>query len=159
MVRIKIRAVGKIKEPYIREAIADYTKRIGQNCSIEYVEYLESPVPDGHPSSVHRAIESEGEKLCLGITEQDYVIALDRTGTQCTSEMFSEIIGNCEINGPYQIVFLIGGPHGLSGSCIRRADYILSFSRMTFPHQIARLLVYEQIYRAFTILRGLPYHR
>ncbi|MDX8549739.1 23S rRNA (pseudouridine(1915)-N(3))-methyltransferase RlmH [Methanospirillum sp. J.3.6.1-F.2.7.3] len=159
MVRIKLFVIGKVKESYIREAIADYAKRIGSYCQIECKEFLESTIPDDHPASVDGAKKNEGEKLCSGITQQDYVIALDRTGKTNTSEGLADIIKSCEVNGPYQIVFLIGGPHGLSVSCKNRADYILSMSAMTFPHQLARLLLYEQIYRAFTIIRGQPYHR
>jgi len=159
MVRIKIRAIGKIKEAYIRDAITDYSKRICSFGQVDCTEFLESPIPDDHDASRIRAIQSEGEKLCSGISKADYVIVLDRCGREISSEAFSVIIGNCEINGPYQIVFLIGGPHGLSDECKKRADYILSLSAMTFPHQIARLILYEQVYRAFSILRGLPYHR
>jgi 23S rRNA (pseudouridine1915-N3)-methyltransferase len=159
MVRMKLRVIGKIKESYIRDAIADYSKRISSCCQIECTEYMESPVPDDHLSSIERAIDAEGEKLCSGIGLDDYVIALDRTGKHLSSEAFADKIGNCEVNGPYQIVFILGGPHGLSDSCKKRADFLLSLSTMTFPHQIARFILYEQIYRAFMILRGQPYHR
>lgn len=159
MVRIKVRVIGKIKEPYIRDAIADYSKRISSYCQIESIEYPEAAVFDNHVSSLEGAMEAEGIKLLSGISRDDFVIALDRKGKQCLSEGFADIIKNCEVNGPYQIVFLIGGPHGLSLACKERADYLLSFSQMTFPHQLARLILFEQIYRAFTILRGLPYHR
>ncbi|NLV28017.1 MAG: 23S rRNA (pseudouridine(1915)-N(3))-methyltransferase RlmH [Methanomicrobiales archaeon] len=159
MVRIKIRAIGKIKEPYIREAISDYSKRIQSFCPLDCIEYPESPVSGSHPSSINQAIQSEGVKLLSGLDMDDYVIVLDGTGKKCSSEKFAEIIGNCEINGPYVLIFLIGGPNGLSDRCKKRADCVLSLSPMTFPHQVARLILYEQVYRAFTILRGLPYHR
>jgi len=159
MVRIKIRAIGKIKEPFIRDAIADYAKRISSYCQVECTEYPEAPVPDTHPSTIEKACVCEGEKLCSGIESQEFVIVLDRIGKQVSSEGFAEVIKRCEVEGPYQLVFLIGGPHGLSEKCKKRADIIVSLSAMTFPHQIARLLLYEQLYRAFTIIRGLPYHR
>ena len=159
MVRIKIRAIGKIKEPFIRDAIADYAKRMSSYCQVECTEYPEAPVPDTHPSTIEKACVCEGEKLCSGIDSQDFVIVLDRVGKQVSSEGFAEVIKRCEVEGPYQLVFLIGGPHGLSEKCKKRADIIVSFSAMTFPHQVARLMLYEQLYRAFTIIRGLPYHR
>ncbi|MCA1915572.1 23S rRNA (pseudouridine(1915)-N(3))-methyltransferase RlmH [Methanospirillum hungatei] len=159
MVRIKIRAIGKIKEPFIRDAIADYAKRMSLFCQVECAEYPEAPVPDSHPSTIERACVFEGEKLCSGIDSLDYVIVLDRAGKQVSSEGLAEVIRRCEIEGPYQLVFIIGGPHGLSKECLKGADIILSLSALTFPHQIARLLLYEQLYRAFTIIRGLPYHR
>jgi 23S rRNA (pseudouridine1915-N3)-methyltransferase len=159
MVRIRIRAIGKIKESFIRDAIADYAKRMGSFCQVECIEYPEAPVPDTHPSTIEMACVSEGEKLCSGIDSLDYVIILDRTGKQVSSEGLAEVIRRCEIEGPYQLVFIIGGPHGLSKDCLQKGNIILSLSAMTFPHQIARLLLYEQLYRAFTIIRGLPYHR
>lgn len=159
MVRIKIRAIGKIKEPFIRDAIADYAKRMSSYCQLECTEYPEAPVPDTHSSSIEKACVSEGEKLCSGIESQDFVIVLDRVGRSVSSEGFAEIIKRCEVEGPYQMVFLIGGPHGLSEMCRKRSDIILSLSAMTFPHQVVRLMLYEQMYRAFTIIRGLPYHR
>ena len=159
MVKIKVRAVGKIKEPFIRDVIADYAKRIGSYCQLECNEYPEAPVPDDHPSTIEMAYITEGAKLCSGIEADDYVITLDRTGRQLSSESFADLIKRLEVEGPYQVFFIIGGPHGLSEACNKRADKILSLSAMTFPHQLARLLLYEQIYRAFTIIRGLPYHR
>lgn len=159
MVRIKIRAIGKIKEPYIRDAITDYSKRINSFSQVECTEFLESPISDDHDASRIRAIQSEGEKLCSGIGQADCVVVLDRGGKEISSEAFAAMIGKCEVSGPYQIVFLIGGPHGLSDECKKRADDILSLSAMTFPHQVARLILYEQVYRAFSILRRLPYHR
>ncbi|OQB36214.1 MAG: rRNA large subunit methyltransferase [Euryarchaeota archaeon ADurb.Bin165] len=159
MVKIKVRAVGKIKEPFIRDAIADYAKRIGSFCQLECNEYLEAPVPDDHPSTIEMACITEGAKLCSGIEVNDYVIALDRAGKPLSSESFADLIKRLEVEGPYQVIFIIGGPHGLSEGCSKRANVILSLSAMTFPHQLARLLLYEQIYRAFTIIKGLPYHR
>lgn len=159
MVRIRIRVIGKIKEPYTRDALSDYSRRMSAFCPFECTEYGESPVSDDHRSSIELAIRFEGEKLLGGVSNEDYVIALDRAGKQLSSEAFADLIGKCEVNGPYQIVFMIGGPHGLSDACKKRADCLLSLSQMTFPHQVARLLLYEQVYRAYTILKGLPYHR
>ncbi len=159
MVRIKVRAIGRVKEPFIRDAIADYAKRISQYCQIECIEFPEAPVPDDHPSTIEKACASEGKRLCSGIGAQEYVIVLDRMGRPVSSEGFAGIIKRLEVEGPYQVVFIIGGPYGLSDECTMRADMILSCSAMTFPHQLARLILYEQIYRAFSIIRGQPYHR
>ena len=159
MVRIQIRAIGKIKESYLREALADYKVRIGGFCQLDIVEIPEMMVADTHPASVIKAIRSEGEKLIQSIPSDSFVISLDPKGKEHSSEAFADIIHGCEINGPYGIVFLIGGPHGLSEQCKKRADILLSFSPMTFPHQLVRVILFEQLYRAFTIVRGLPYHR
>ncbi|MDD3573920.1 23S rRNA (pseudouridine(1915)-N(3))-methyltransferase RlmH [Methanospirillum sp.] len=159
MVRLKIHAIGKIKEPFIRDAIADYAKRISTYSQLECAEYPEAPVSDYHKTTIELALVTEGERLCSGIDTHDYVIVLDLAGKQLSSKAFADIIKRCEVEGPYQVFFIIGGPHGLSEDCRKRADIVLSLSAMTFPHQIARLLLYEQLYRAFTINRGLPYHR
>lgn len=159
MVRIQIRAIGKMKEPYLREALAEYYARIGGFCQLDIVETPEAMVSDSHPASVLKSIQSEGEKLIQTIPPDSFVISLDPRGKQFSSEGFANIIHGCEINGPYNVVFLIGGPHGLSEQCKKRADILLSFSPMTFPHQLVRVILFEQLYRAFTIVRGLPYHR
>lgn len=159
MVRVQIRAIGKIKEPYLRGAIAEYNARIGGFCQLEISETPEVMVADTQSASVLKSIQSEGEKLIHSIPSDAFVISLDPHGKQFSSEAFAETIHRCEINGPYLIIFLIGGPHGLSEQCKKRADILLSFSTMTFPHQLVRVILLEQLYRAFTIVRGLPYHR
>lgn len=159
MVRIHIRAIGKIKEPYLRDALADYKARIGGFCQLDLVEIPEAMVADTHPASILKAISSEGEKLIQSIPSDSFVISLDPLGKEFSSVAFADTIRDCEINGPYQIIFLIGGPHGLAEQCKKKADILLSFSPMTFPHQLVRVILFEQLYRAFTILRGLPYHR
>jgi len=159
MVRIQIRGIGKIKEPFLRDALADYKARIGGYCQLDLVETPEAMVSDTNPASILKAIQAEGEKLIQSIPSDAFIISLDPWGKQFSSEAFADIIHGCEINGPYQIVFLIGGPHGLAEQCKKRADILLSFSSMTFPHQLVRVILFEQLYRAFTISRGLPYHR
>lgn len=158
MVKVRICAVGKIKEIYLRDAIAEYDRRIRSFCQVDCFEYPEIS-SDNNQGSREKAIEREGERLLSTCCADDYVIALDPGGRQFSSESFSRILQRCEMSGPYQVVFLIGGPLGLSESCRKQADITLSLSSMTFTHQIARLLLYEQIYRAFTIIRSLPYHR
>jgi len=158
MVRIRIRAIGKIKEVYLQEGIRDYSKRIMAFSQIEIIESLESSA-DYRMSGNKRAIINEGEKLCDSLPEDSYTIALDPAGKEITSTDLAEIIHRCEVNGPYQITFLIGGPLGLSETCKEKANIIISLSKLIFPHQLARLILCEQIYRAFTIIRGLPYHR
>jgi 23S rRNA (pseudouridine1915-N3)-methyltransferase len=158
MVRIRIRAIGKIKEAYLQEGIRDYSKRIMAFSQIEIVESPESSA-DYRLSGNQRAIINEGEKLCDSLPEDSYTIALDPAGKEITSNDLADIIHKCEVSGPYQITFIIGGPLGLSETCKKRADIIISLSRLVFPHQLVRLILFEQIYRAFTIIRGLPYHR
>ncbi len=159
MVRIKVRAIGKVKESFIREAIAEYSRRLSSYCQIDCTEYPEVLAPDNHSASITLACSQEGEKLCQGIGSDEYVVALDQRGRHISSEGFADMIRRCELMGPYTIVYIIGGPHGLSDACKKRADIILSLSNMTLPHHLARLFLYEQLYRAFTIIRGHPYHR
>lgn len=158
MVRIRIRAIGKIKEPYLQDAIDDYYKRIQTFSQIDITEYPESFVGSSNPGGL-KSIISEGEKLCNSLPGDAYVIVLDPGGKELSSETFAKILQKCEVEGPYMIIFLIGGPMGISEACKKRADIVISLSKLTFPHQLARLILFEQIYRAFAINRGLPYHR
>lgn len=154
---IRIIAVGKVKEAWQKEGISDLIRRLTPYTSITITE-----IPDQKFSSAKekvRAIIREGEALLSAAKEPAFLIALDPAGTEMGSEVFSDLIRKREVSGFGDLVFVIGGPDGLSDEVRVRSDLTLSLSQMTFTHTIARLLLLEQIYRAFRIIRGEPYHR
>ncbi len=160
MTRITILTVGKIKEKYLRDGIAEYSKRLGKYCRLEIVEVTDECTPDRASAAEEGQIKRvEGERLLRCIRDTDYVIALAIDGTMLDSVELSGKIEKLGVQGINSLVFVIGGSLGLSDEVLRRADYRLSFSRMTFPHQLMRLILLEQIYRGFRIMRGEPYHK
>lgn len=158
--KITIVSVGKIKEKYLRDAIAEYSKRLGRYCRLELVEVADEKTPDRASKAVEEQIrQKEGERIARYLREEAYVIALAIQGKMLSSEEFAEKIGNLGIQGQSHIVFVIGGSIGLDENILQRADYQLSFSKMTFPHQLMRVILLEQIYRGYRILAGEPYHK
>lgn len=158
--KITIVSVGKIKEKYLRDAIAEYSKRLGRYCRLELVEVADEKTPDRASRAVEEQIrQKEGERIARYLREDAYVIALAIQGKMLSSEEFAEKIGNLGIQGQSHIVFVIGGSIGLDEKILQRADYQLSFSKMTFPHQLMRVILLEQIYRGYRILAGEPYHK
>lgn len=158
--KITLLTVGKIKEKYLREGIAEYSKRLGKYCRLEIVEVADERTPDGASQAEEEQIKRiEGERLLRGIRETDYVIALAIDGTMLDSVELSGKIERLGVQGQSSLVFVIGGSLGLSDELLRRADFRLSFSRMTFPHQLMRLILLEQIYRGYRIMKGEPYHK
>lgn len=158
--KITIVSVGKIKEKYLRDAIAEYSKRLGRYCRLELVEVADEKTPDRASKAVEEQIrQKEGERIARYLREEAYVIALAIQGKMLSSEEFAEKIGNLGIQGQSHIVFVIGGSIGLDEKILQRADYQLSFSKMTFPHQLMRVILLEQIYRGYRILAGEPYHK
>ncbi|HIS26538.1 MAG TPA: 23S rRNA (pseudouridine(1915)-N(3))-methyltransferase RlmH [Candidatus Pullilachnospira intestinigallinarum] len=158
--KITIVSVGKIKEKYLRDAIAEYRKRLGRYCRLELVEVADEKTPDRASQTVEDQIrQKEGERIAKYLREDAYVIALAIQGKMLSSEEFSEKIGNLGVSGCSHIIFVIGGSIGLDEKILCRADYQLSFSRMTFPHQLMRVILLEQIYRGYRILAGEPYHK
>ncbi len=152
--------VGKIKESYYREAVDEYAKRLGRYEKLRIVEVTDEPTPDhASPGETKRILSKEGERLLAKIPESTYLIALAIDGERLDSVAFSEKIGNLMRNGTSEIGFVIGGSLGLSEAVLSRADRRLSFSDFTFPHQLMRVILLEQIYRAFRILNGEPYHK
>ncbi len=152
---ITVIAVGKIKEAYIREGIADYSKRIGRFGKFEIVEIAEENC-DSNPSL---AISAEGKRISEKIPVGAYLIGLDLQGQQFSSEGLSDRIQTLFTAGNSHLCFLIGGSCGLSDELKACCDFLLSFSKMTFPHQLFRLILLEQIYRAFKIIRNETYHK
>lgn len=158
--KITIVTVGKIKEKYLKDAISEYGKRLGRYCRLEILETADEKTPDGASELIERQIRrKEGERIEKYLREDAYVVALAIDGKMLSSEEFSEKIGSLGVNGVSHIIFVIGGSIGLDEQILKRADYRLSFSKMTFPHQLMRVILLEQIYRAYRILNHEPYHK
>jgi 23S rRNA (pseudouridine1915-N3)-methyltransferase len=158
--RITICAVGKIKEKFYRDAIAEYSKRLGKYCRLEIVEVEDEKTPDNAGEALETAIKEKEERRILShIKEDSYVIALTIDGCKLDSVKLSEKLEKLGIQGTSHITFIIGGSLGLSDEVQKRADYRLSFSDMTFPHQLMRVILLEQIYRSFRIMKNEPYHK
>lgn len=158
--RITIYTVGKIKEKYFTDAIREYGKRLGRYCKLEIAEVADEKTPDGAGEALERQIrEKEGERLLKCIREDVYLIALAIDGKMYDSVEFSRKIEQLGIQGKSHIGFVIGGSLGLADSVMSRADEKISFSKMTFPHQLMRVVLLEQIYRGYRIAKGEPYHK
>lgn len=158
--QITLVTVGKIKEKFYAGAIAEYSKRLSRYCRLEIVQVADEKTPDSAGDAVERQIKDrEGERILSSIKDGAYVIALAIEGEMPDSVKLSEKINALGVGGTSRIVFVIGGSLGLSDAVLKRADYHLSFSRMTFPHQLMRVILLEQIYRSFRIMNGEPYHK
>lgn len=155
---IEIICVGKLKEKYLKDGINEYTKRISRFAKVSIKELKDEPSTESK-SEEAKVLEIEGKRIIEAIKKNNYVIALDIKGEKLSSEQLAEKIETLKIAGVSSVSFIIGGSHGLSEEVRNRADYKLSFSDMTFPHQLMRLILAEQIYRALTIEQGLPYHK
>ena len=157
---ISIIAVRKLKEKYLKEAISEYSKRLGRYCKFEIIELQDEKTPDNASEREEELIkEKEGKSILSKIKDNAYVIAMDLNGKQLTSVEFAKFISDCGIKGNSNLVFVIGGSLGLSQEVIKRADYKLCFSKMTFPHQLFRVMLLEQIYRGYRINNNEPYHK
>ena len=158
--KITICCVGKIKEKFYSQAIEEYSKRLSKYCKLEIKEAADEKTPDSASDTVNRMIkEKEGDRLLSFIKDDSYVIALAIDGKMLDSVELSEKIDNLMLSGKSDIVFVIGGSLGLDKRVLDRADYMLSFSKMTFPHQLMRVILLEQIYRSFRIMKNEPYHK
>ena len=157
---IRVIAIGKLKEKYWRDAVAEYSKRLGAYCSLEIVELKESPLRANPSPADEEAVKTaEGEEILRHIGKGDYVITLEIKGKPLSSEQLASRIADLALDGKSTIDFIIGGSLGLSPDVSRRADFKLSFSAMTFPHQMMRVILLEQIYRSFKINRNETYHK
>lgn len=158
--KITLVTVGKIKEKFYTEAIAEYSKRLSRYCRLEIIQVADEKTPDGASETLERQIKDrEGERILAQIRDGAYVIALAIQGQMLSSEQLAARIEQLGISGQSQIVLVIGGSLGLSDAVLKRADYQLSFSRMTFPHQLMRVILLEQIYRSYRIISREPYHK
>lgn len=157
---IFIIAVGKLKENYLKEGVNEYLKRLSRYCKIEVIELPDESMSDNPDQNEAEAIKrKEGERIKKHIKIGSYNIALCIDGNALSSEEFADKINHLVINGISNITFIIGGSLGLSDDVIKSCDYSLSFSKMTFPHQLMRLILLEQVYRSFKIINNEPYHR
>lgn len=158
--KITLVTVGKIKEKFYEAAVAEYSKRLSRYCKLEIIQTADEKTPDRASETEERLIkEKEGERILSQIKDGAYVIALAINGDMLDSVELSEKIDSLGIRGVSQIVFVIGGSLGLADPVLKRADYLLSFSKMTFPHQLMRVILLEQIYRSCRIASGAPYHK
>ena len=158
--KITIVTVGKIKEKYLRDAIAEYRKRLGKYCKLEVIEVSDEKTPDNASETMEKIIRSkEAERILKYVREDAYVITLEIGGKMLDSVEFYRKLENLGIQGKSHIVFVIGGSIGLGEDVLRRSDFAPSFSKMTFPHQLMRVILLEQIYRGYRIMAGEPYHK
>ncbi|MCI8268650.1 MAG: 23S rRNA (pseudouridine(1915)-N(3))-methyltransferase RlmH [Lachnospiraceae bacterium] len=158
--RITLVVVGKIKEKFFAEAILEYEKRLSRYCKLEILQVADEKTPEKASKAQERQIkESEGQRILAQIKDGAYVIALAIKGQMASSEELAEKLKQLGICGKSHVVFIIGGSLGLSEAVLKRADEQLSFSYMTFPHQLMRVILLEQIYRGFRIMAGEPYHK
>ena len=158
--RITLITVGKIKEKYFTDAIAEYQKRLSRYCKLEILEVADEKTPDNASENAEEMIrQKEAERLLKYIREDAYLITLEIGGKQLTSEEFSEKIEKLGIQGTSHIIFVIGGSIGIGKAVLEKSDYSLSFSKMTFPDELMRVILLEQIYRGYRIMSGEPYHK
>ena len=160
MIRVTLITVGKIKESYFREAIAEYSKRLQSYCRLQIVEVTDEKTPDGaSKAEEERILDVEGERILSKIPQGAYVISLEIEGKKLDSVGLARLIEQKSVQGESHLAFVIGGSLGLSDQVKSKANLALSFSDMTFPHQLMRVIVLEQIYRAFRIIAKEPYHK
>lgn len=159
MIKIKIICVGSLKEDYWKAAVAEYAKRLSRSCALELTELPESPLPKpGNAAQIQAALEAEGEKISARLAG-GYTMALCVEGKALTSEQFAAKLGGLPTQGVSVVNFIIGSSYGLSPKVKQAADYCLSVSSMTLPHQMVRVFLLEQIYRAFDILGPHKYDK
>ena len=158
--KITVCCVGKIKESYLKAAIDEYSKRLSRYCKLEILEVADEKTSEKSTEAENALIrDKEGERLLKKIDESAYVIALAIDGESLSSEGLADRLDKLTVGGESHLVFVIGGSIGLSEEVLKRADMKLSFSKMTFPHQLMRVILLEQIYRSFRIINGEPYHK
>lgn len=161
MINIKIICLGKIKEKYLCDAINEYTKRLSKFCKLEIIELADEKLPTSTSLALLNEVKEKEAKLILNKLEKyksDYIICLDELGTELTSKDFAAKIDNISTNISSSIIFIIGGSLGLSNTIKDKANFCLSFSKLTFPHQLFRVFVLEQLFRCFKILNNEQYH-
>jgi 23S rRNA (pseudouridine1915-N3)-methyltransferase len=158
--QIQIVAVGKLKEAYLVQGIAEYAKRLAPYTRLQFVEGRDEKAPETmSPAEAEQVKQREGERLLAALRPEAYVVVLAIDGELWTSEQLARSLDQLATYGRSQVAFVIGGSLGLADDVLRRADRRLSLGRLTLPHQLARLVLVEQVYRAFKIIRGEPYHK
>lgn len=157
---IKIVTIGKIKEKYLKEAIGEYSKRLSRYIKLDVIELPDEQAPENLSDKEMEIVKTkEGERILDKVRDNDYVISLVIKGKDFTSEELASKLETLAIEGNSNIVFLIGGSLGLSDDVIKRSNLKLSFSKLTFPHQLMRVILLEQIYRSYRIINNEPYHK
>ncbi|WP_100400476.1 23S rRNA (pseudouridine(1915)-N(3))-methyltransferase RlmH [Bacillus sp. FJAT-44742] len=157
---ITIIAVGKLKEEFMKQGIEEYHKRMTTLANVKIVEVADEKAPDQLSEKEQEQVkDKEGDRILAKIPQQAYVIVLDLKGEMLSSESLAEKLNQLALHGKSKVVFVIGGSLGISESVRRRADFLWSMSKLTFPHQLIRVIVMEQVYRAFQINRGSSYHK
>ena len=160
MLKITLITIGRLKEQYLRDAVKEYEKRLSTLCTLKNVEIDAAKLPDSpNESQIKQALDSEAERIIAAIPNGAFVIPMCIEGKQMDSEELSKKLSDIGVSGQSNVVFIIGGSYGLSDRVKQKADYRLSMSKMTFPHQLARVMLLEQIYRAFKIAQGGTYHK
>lgn len=160
MTSITLITVGKVKESFYRDAIDEFTKRLSRYCKLKIVEVADEKTPDHAPETVEIQIkEKEGQRILKNIDDNMYVCALAIDGKMLDSVALSNEIERLENTNQSNLCFVIGGSLGLSETVLNRADWKLSFSKMTFPHQLMRVIFLEQLYRSYRIMKNEPYHK
>lgn len=158
--KITVITVGKIKEKYLKDAIAEYSKRLSKYCKLEIVEVADEKTPDNASEVVEDSIRSkEAERILKYVKDDAYVITLEINGKQLSSEELADKIDKLGVQGTSHIIFIIGGSIGLGKEVLNKSNYALSFSKMTFPHQLMRVILLEQVYRSYRIISNEPYHK
>lgn len=158
--KISLICVGKLKEKYLTMGIMEYHKRLGRYCNLDIIELPDEKTPDNAGVAMEESIKNkEGDRILKVLKEDSYCIALAIDGNMLSSVELSEQLMRLFVSGKSHISFIIGGSLGLSDEVLKRADYRLSFSKMTFPHQLMRLILMEQVYRSFRIINNEPYHK
>lgn len=157
---ISIICIGKLKEKYWVQAVAEYSKRLSAYCSLDIIELKEAKLPDKAGAAEESVVkETEGREILKRLKDNMYVITLEVKGKMLSSEKLADKVQQLGLSGNSNVVFIIGGSLGLSEEVSRRADFKLSFSEMTFPHQMMRVILLEQVYRSFKMIRGETYHK
>ena len=158
--KISLICVGKLKEKYLVMGVEEYVKRLGRYCTLEIIELPDEKTPENAGEAIEELIKKkEGERILKSVKTDSYCIALAIEGKQLTSVELAEKIDSLGVTGTSHITFIIGGSLGLSPEVLNRADEKLSFSKMTFPHQLMRMILLEQIYRSYRIIHKQPYHK
>jgi 23S rRNA (pseudouridine1915-N3)-methyltransferase len=160
MMKITILCVGKLKEGIYREAVGEYEKRLGRYCKVEIVEVADERIPERAGNALLEQVRvKEGERLLAKVKEDAFLVALDMHGEPFTSEEFAQWMAQAEVRSFGHIVFIIGGSVGLHEMVKRHVNQMISFSKMTFPHQLMRVILCEQLYRSYQIRGGGAYHK
>lgn len=159
MIHINIVCIGNLKEKYLKEAVDEYSKRLSKFCKLNIIQIQDQSLPEKINNSIIQEIkDKECEKILSNIKSNSYVIALDLKGKQYSSEEFSKKLQKITVNGESNITFIIGGTLGLNEKVLNKADELICFSKMTFPHQLIRIFLLEQIFRGFKIANNETYH-